>query len=111
MSGRGVREKGHRFQRETAELWRSHGHRVEQLQRNLGETLDNLITTPGGVVLAQETRRQERAKISEWLPEIVELAPPGAIPLLTWRRSRWPAWSMLPDDALARLLGGGGDGA
>lgn len=103
-SGAASRRKGHTFQAETAAVWRRHGAIVTPIQRSVADVLDNFVQFPGGVNLVEETKRAERAKVSEWWEQIWATDP--AYPaVLTWRRSRWPSLSMLETEHLARLLG------
>ena len=100
------RAKGYAYEAETARLWEAHGHRVEQLQRNRVGTGDHLITTPSGLVLAEETKRRERLDIPAWWRDAVECTPPRAITVLTFRQSRRKSLSVIETDVLAALLGG-----
>lgn len=104
-SGASARRKGHTFQAETAALWRRYGLDVNPLQRNLANQSDNAIVLPSGQLLIEETKRAERAKIGEWWPVLADSCPRSCVPVLTWRRSRWPSLSMLETEHLARLLG------
>jgi hypothetical protein len=100
------RAKGHTFQHETADLWREHGHHVSQLQRNLADTGDNMIRTPHGVTLAEETKRRERLSIPEWWKQTCKDAPDGSVPVLTFRQSRRESLTVIRTADLARLLAG-----
>lgn len=98
------RAKGYAYEAETARLWESLGHRVEQLQRNRAHTGDHLITTPHGVLLAEETKRRERLDIPAWWRDAVACTPPDALTVLTFRQSRRESLSVVRLADLVVLL-------
>lgn len=95
------RYKGISAERATAKLWEDAGFTV----RGLEAGGDHLILG-GGLVFAEEVKRQERLKLPEWLRQLERDAPADAIPVLTYRQAREPWRSVLLTSDLLRLAAG-----
>ena len=97
------REKGRKGEAEAAALWRAHGFEVQALQRNLYGQLDHIVSGYG-TTLVQETKRQERLRVREWIEQAEDDAPEGVPWVVTFRWSGAPWYSIVRTDVLAQLL-------
>ena len=96
------RAKGVSAEREAAKLWEQAGATV----RGLEAGGDHLIAV-AGIVVAQEVKRCERLKIPEWQRQLYGDAPPGTLPVLTFRQNRGEWYSVLRTTELVQLVTGG----
>jgi len=93
------RAKGTSAEREAAVLWETAGATV----RGLEAGGDHLIAL-AGLVVAQEVKRCERLKIPEWQRQLYGDAPPGTLPVLTFRQNRGEWYSVLRTSELIELV-------
>lgn len=93
--GRTSRDKGHAGERELTGIFEAAGRDVAQLQRNRSDMADLLIDN----WLYVDSKRAERWKLHEWIPQVRACTPPGAVPALALRRNRepWGIWLPLED--------------
>ena len=112
------RAKGLAGEREVAALWESHGFTVRGLE-GAGDHLC-IVQPPavpasmveqakaaglrGSLTIHSEVKRQERARLWEWLEQLEAEAPPGTLPVLSFRRNRSPWYACTRLDLLAELL-------
>lgn len=94
------RTKGVKGELEVRRLWEAAGFTVRGLE---GEG-DHAVYLPGGRMLHSEVKRQERLRLPEWLAQAEAEAPPGAVPVVAFRRSRGRWYAALPLELLAELL-------
>lgn len=95
------RDKGIRGQREVTQAFEQAGFTI----RNLSGEGDNLVVL-AEYVLHIETKRQETIKIGLWSKQAEAEAPPGAMPIVVYRRSHEPWRASLSLDHLLMLLRG-----
>jgi hypothetical protein len=113
--GSGERAKGLRGEREVAAIFRAAGFEVRGLE---GEG-DHLVfhKPPGywdlsdtysesnvGYTIHSEVKRQERLQLWQWLAQLEAEAPPGTLPMLSFRRNRSPWYACVPLEALVKVL-------
>jgi hypothetical protein len=98
--GTSERRKGAGGEQEVRAHLSEQGFEVRALQRSLGDELDSLATGYGWA-FAVETKRCESLRLPDWMRRLLQVAPRGYLPLLTYRRSREPWFAVLP---LAPLL-------
>ena len=95
--GSSEREKGARGEREVVALLRRWGFACDRSPNSGG------LFIPGDVVGVEgfhiEVKRQERLRLPEWIEQAKRDAPPGAMPVVVFRRSRdvWHAALPLAD--------------
>lgn len=94
------RAKGVAYEREVADLWEAHGFAV----RGLEASGDHLVVCRDGLLIGQECKRRERLDVPGWWRQTITDAPPGAVPILTFRQSRRESLSVIRTADLARLL-------
>lgn len=99
MSGR-ERRKGLDGEREVAAIWQAAGFEV----RGLEGTGDHLLLGHG-LVVHQESKRQEVARPWAWWAQASAETPAGAVTVVSFRRSRSPWLSLVETRTLASLLG------
>lgn len=102
------RVKGRRGEREVAVILEAHGFTVRGL-----ESGGDIHAVGHGLTLHVEVKRQERGFRASWAKQARDEAPPGAIPVVIYRRSRQPwtlaliaaaGWTLIPfDEWLAAL--------
>lgn len=97
--GKPSRDKGLLGEREVRHEFEQAGFSVRSLQ---GEG-DNLIVL-ADFVLHIETKRRETIAIHQWMQQATEEAPPGAMPIVAFRRSREPWAVCLSLDHFLKLL-------
>jgi hypothetical protein len=121
---RASRDKGLRGEHEVAAIFRAHGFEVRGLE-GAGDHL--CIMAPGdhlcimapreqwepgkpygahldGLTIHSEVKRQERLQLWQWLAQLEAEAPPGTLPLLSFRRNRSPWYACVPLEALVKVL-------
>lgn len=96
-----------------AAIFRAYGFEVRGLE-GAGDHLcitvprgDALIQVRAGrspVVIHSEVKRQERLQIWQWLAQLEAEAPPGTLPLLSFRRSRSPWYAAVQLERLVERL-------
>ena len=100
---RAEREKGARGEREVVALLRRWGFACDRSPNSGG------LYIPGDVVGVEgyhiEVKRQERLRLPEWIEQARSEAPPGASPVVVFRRSRDEWYAALPLADLAELMG------
>lgn len=82
------RLKGRRAEAEVAALLRAAGFTVRGLEAG-----GDHVAVGHGLTLHVEVKRQERGFRAAWLTQAVNDAPPGARPVVIYRRSRTP-WAI-----------------
>ena len=100
MKGAAATAKGVRFEREVRQVFEGAGFAV----RGLEAEGDHLIVSLDGLVISSECKRQERLKIPEWWRQAATDAPPGSVPVLTFRQSRGEMLSVVRTADLVRLV-------
>lgn len=95
------RRKGLRGQQEVQRILRDAGLEL----RKLGAEGDALVALANGTRLHVETKRQERARVWEWIAQARDEAPRGAVPVVCFRQSRGEWYACLPLADLVRLVG------
>jgi Holliday junction resolvase len=100
--GRSEREKGRKGEAEVAAIFRARGLEV----RGLEATGDHLLVCAGrlGLTLHSEVKRQETARVWLWWEQASSEAPPGAVPMVTFRRNHSPWLTIIATEELALLL-------
>lgn len=93
------RAKGLRGEREVAVIFVGAGLEV----RGLEGAGDHWVMGPHGLVLHSEVKYAERMKLWEWLNQLARECPADAVPVLSFRRSNGPWYSVLPTERLAEL--------
>jgi hypothetical protein len=112
--GKASRDKGLRGEHEVAAIFRAHEFEVRGLE-GVGDHLcivqPRSITTPDRVVrrsnpltIHSEVKRQERLQLWQWLEQLEAEAPPGTLPLLSFRRNRSPWYACAPLEELVKVL-------
>ena len=108
MSG-ASRAKGLRGEHEVAAIWTRHGFAVRGLE---GEG-DHLCIGVGrnpypeprdALTIHSEVKRQERLQLWQWIAQAEAEAPPGAVPVVSFRRNRSPWYAAIRLETLAELL-------
>jgi hypothetical protein len=101
------RRKGLEGEREVRALWESHGFTV----RGLEGAGDHVIVRheprpalPLTALIHSEVKRQEVSRPLLWMGQASREAPPGAVPVVSWRPSHTPWIAFLWLDDLAKLL-------
>lgn len=98
--GRRERDKGRRGEHEVAVIFQNAGLEV----RGLEAAGDHLVICgdESGFTLHSEVKRQETARVWAWYEQARSEAPPGTIPVVTFRRNRsgWLALIAATDFAL-----------
>jgi Holliday junction resolvase len=94
------RQKGLAGEREVARAWQAAGFEV----RGLEGGGDHLIVCRRGLVLHSEVKRAERLKLPEWLRQLEAEAPPGSVPVLTFRQNHTEWTAALPLAELIELV-------
>jgi hypothetical protein len=113
MSG-ASRAKGVRGEHEVAAIWRSHGFEVRGLEGS-GDHLciarateydypDDTGIVRDGVLIHSEVKRQERLQLWQWIAQAEAESPPGAVPVVAFRRNRSPWYAAVRLETLAELL-------
>ena len=115
MSGAASRRKGLTGEHEVAAIFRRHGFEV----RGLEGTGDHLCimaprTPPAlggwpsahldGLTIHSEVKRQERLQLWAWLAQAEAEAPPGSVPVVSFRRNHSPWYAAIRLETLAELL-------
>ena len=108
------RDKGLRGEHEVAAIFRAQGFEVRGLE-GVGDHL--CIMAPrvkasaydmrahlDGLTIHSEVKRQERLQLWQWLAQLEAEAPPGTLPLLSFRRNRSPWYACVPLEALVKVL-------
>jgi hypothetical protein len=100
--GRASRDKGRKGEREVAVIFENAGLEV----RGLEGAGDHLLICgdASGFTLHSEVKRQDTARPWAWWEQAESEAPPGTIPLVTFRRNRSPWLSMIATTELALIL-------
>jgi hypothetical protein len=108
------RQKGLRGEHEVAAIFRAHGFEVRGLEGEgdhlciLGPRVPASPTAMGahlnGLTIHSEVKRQERLQLWQWLAQLEAEAPPGTLPLLSFRRNRSPWYACVPLEALVKVL-------
>lgn len=94
------RQKGLTGEREVAAIFQAAGLAV----RGLEGQGDHLIVCADGMTLHSEVKRQETARVWEWMRQAEAEAPQGVVPLVSFRRNRGRWYGMLALDDLAAIL-------
>lgn len=102
---RASRDKGLKGEREVRAVWESRGFVVRGLE---GEG-DHLVTKiprshTGHRSIHSEVKRCETARPWAWMAQATLDAPPGAVPVVAFRRNKSQWLALIPLDDLARLL-------
>jgi hypothetical protein len=104
------RAKGLRGEHEVAAIWEAHGFTVRGLEGS-GDHL--CVIAPGdgfgpfrstGTMIHSEVKRQERLQLWQWIAQAEAESPPGAVPVVAFRRNRSPWYAAVRLDTLAELL-------
>jgi hypothetical protein len=108
------RAKGLRGEQEVAAIWRAQGFEVRGLEGS-GDHL--CIMAPrvpadasamsahlNGLTIHSEVKRQERLQLWLWIAQAEAEAPPGAVPVVSFRRNRSPWYAAVRLETLAGLL-------
>ncbi len=104
--GSASRRKGLAGEHEVAAIFRAHGFEVRGLEGSgdhlcmIGEPCSHRL----GVVVHSEVKRTETVKIWNWLAQLEAEAPPGTLPLLSFRRNRSPWYGVAPLEQLVKVL-------
>lgn len=126
--GSASRAKGLRGEREVAAIWTEHGFTVRGLESGgdhlcivkpsivpvgLGRPEDyaprvviysEVKRQEPRVVIHSEVKRQERLQLWHWIAQTESEAPPGAVPVVSFRRNRSPWYAAVRLETLAELL-------
>lgn len=100
------RTKGLTGEREVRAIWEAHGLTV----RGLEAEGDHIVLAPGypsvraRSTIHSEVKRCESARPWAWMAQAEREAPDGIVPVVSFRRSRSPWYSIIRTDDLARLL-------
>jgi len=109
VSGSASRRKGLSGEREVAAIWTAYGFAVRGLEGSGDHLLirgPNPLQRPTAVPLTihSEVKRQERLQLWQWLAQLEAEAPPGTLPLLSFRRNRSPWYAAVQLERLVDLL-------
>jgi len=96
---RSERRKGVDGEREVRRLFEQHDFTVRGLEGS-----GDWLALGHGLVVHVETKRQEIARPWPWIEQATSQAPPGALPLVAFRRSRSPWIALAPLDPLLAIL-------
>ena len=107
--GNPSREKGISGEREVAAIFESAGFAVRGLEGTgdhlcLIQTREPHSFPPGVLTIHSEVKRQERLQLWQWLAQLEAEAPPGTLPMLSFRRNRSPWYACVPLEALVKVL-------
>jgi hypothetical protein len=108
MSG-ASRAKGVRGEHEVAAIWEAHGWEVRGLEGS-GDHLCIIERRPEwghdgrGLTIHSEVKRQERLQLWQWIAQAEAESPPGAVPVVAFRRNRSPWYAAVRLATLAELL-------
>jgi hypothetical protein len=100
------RQKGLAGEREVRAVWESHGFTVKALE-GLGDHMVGVMTVDSlghPEWLHSEVKRCETARPWAWMTQAEAEAPPGSVPVVSFRRSRSKWYAIIALDDLARLL-------
>ena len=106
---RASRAKGLRGEHEVAAIFRAQGFEVRGLEGE-GDHLCivgprySYSSTPPYITIHSEVKRQERLQLWQWLAQLEAEAPPGTLPMLSFRRNRSPWYACVPLEALVKVL-------
>jgi hypothetical protein len=116
MSGSASRRKGLAGEHEVAAIFRAQGFEVRGLEGS-GDHLamrrrhwppDARVVTDmvwdAALTIHSEVKRAETMKIWQWLAQLEAEAPPGTLPLLSFRRNRSPWYGCAPLEQLVKVL-------
>ena len=115
MSG-ASRAKGLRGEHEVAAIWEAHGFTVRGLEGGgdhlcvsapYGATLPidgQLAAARPPLMIHSEVKRQERLQLWQWIAQAEAEAPPGAVPVVAFRRNRSRWYGVVRLDTLAERL-------
>jgi hypothetical protein len=98
------RRKGLEGEREVRAVWESHGLTVRGLEGEGDHVVIGHRHLPFRATLHSEVKRCETARPWVWMTQAEKEAPPGSVPVVSFRRSHSKWYAMLPLDDLARLL-------
>jgi hypothetical protein len=101
------RDKGLRGEAEVRKVWESHGFTVRGLEGEGDHAVTIRLThkvVPFFATLHSEVKRQETARPWAWMQQAAAEAPPGAVPVVAFRRNNSQWLALIPLDDLARLL-------
>jgi len=109
------RDKGLRGEQEVAAIFRAAGFEVRGLESSGDHLCIMAPRTPpdtrgypsahlDGLTIHSEVKRQERLQLWQWLAQLEAEAPPGTLPLLSFRRNRSPWYACLRLEALVQVL-------
>jgi hypothetical protein len=106
MSG-ASRAKGVRGEHEVAAIWEAHGFTVRGLEGGGDHLCLHLPVTQRStapLTIHSEVKRQERLQLWQWIAQAEQEAPPGAVPVVAFRRNRSPWYAAVRLETLAELL-------
>jgi hypothetical protein len=105
-----------RGEHEVAAIWEAHGFTVRGLEGG-GDHLCIVANPPrydphdgteivpaSSLTIHSEVKRQERLQLWQWIAQAAEEAPPGAVPVVAFRRNRSPWYAAVRLETLAELL-------
>lgn len=96
------KDKGARYEREVAQDFKAVGYDVVRTPNSGGLHIKGDLTGLDGFAI--ECKRQETAKIWDWLAQAESQAKPDEIPLLIFRRNRSKSYACLPLDDILKLI-------
>jgi hypothetical protein len=111
---RASRDKGLRGEHEVAAIFRAQGFEVRGLE-GVGDHLcimaprvpafgPVLSANLDALTIHSEVKRQERLQLWQWVAQLEAEAPPGTLPLLSFRRNRSPWYACTPLEQLVKVL-------
>jgi len=95
-----TRAKGIAFEREVAKVFEDAGMEV----RGLESGGDHFVVAANGTVYHGESKRHERVEIDRWLRQQERDCPDGMRRFLVFRRSRRPAYAVVPLEQLVEMM-------
>lgn len=96
------RDKGRKGEREVAAIYEAVGLEARGTERS-GDHL--IVRDPStNLTIHSECKRQETARVWAWWEQASTEAPPGAIPVVHFRRNRSPWLALIEVHHLAALL-------